>query len=127
MACLSYLVTRPVRNREAPVTSRTWHDRHGHHHHDVRSEHDRLLHPGNQDRAASRVRPGDGQGGVRRPARRTAADRRALLRRLRGGGPAHRAGAGRWTAGHDLSGGLLAVPDIEAKLAEVVAAGDTVK
>ena len=31
-----------------------------------------------------------------------------LLRRLRGRGPAHRAGAGRWTAGHDLAGGLLA-------------------
>src|SRR5207237_5232221 len=56
----------------------------------------------------SRVRPGEGQGGVRRPARRPAADRRALLRRLRGRGPAHRAGAGRWTAGHDLVGGLLA-------------------
>src|SRR6266700_1135620 len=76
--------------------------------HDFRSDHDRLFHPGNQDRAASRVRPGDGQGGVRRPARRAAADRRALLRRLRGRGPAHRAGAGRWTAGHDLAGGLLA-------------------
>src|ERR1039457_2525911 len=76
--------------------------------HDFRSDHDRLFHPGNQDRAASRVRPGDGPGGVRRPARRTAADRRVLLRRLRGRGPAHRAGAGRWTAGHDLAGGLLA-------------------
>ena len=31
-----------------------------------------------------------------------------LLRRLRRRGPAHRAGAGRWTAGHDLAGGLLA-------------------
>src|SRR5215211_1511985 len=31
-----------------------------------------------------------------------------LLRRLRGRGPADRAGAGRWTAGHDLTGGLLA-------------------
>src|SRR6266542_2496203 len=76
--------------------------------HDFRIDHDRLFHPGNQDRAASRVRPGDGQGGVRRPARRPAADRRVLLRRLRGRGPAHRAGAGRWTAGHDLAGGLLA-------------------
>src|SRR5438552_3908117 len=76
--------------------------------HDFRSDHDRLFHPGNQDRAASRFRPGDGQGGVRRPARRTAAERRVLLRRLRGRGPAHRAGAGRWTAGHDLAGGLLA-------------------
>src|SRR6266566_1448568 len=76
--------------------------------HDFRSDHDRLFHPGNQDGAASRVRPGDGQGGVRRPARRTAGDRRALLRRLRGRRPAHRAGAGRWTAGHDLTGGLLA-------------------
>src|SRR5712671_872578 len=76
--------------------------------HDFRSDHDRLFHPGNQDRAASRVRPGDGQGGVRRPARRPAADRRVLLRRLRGRGPADRAGAGRWTAGHDLTGGLLA-------------------
>src|SRR5438309_827381 len=76
--------------------------------HDFRSDHDRLYHPGNQDRAASRVRPGDGQGGVRRPARRPAADRRVLLRRLRGRGPTHRAGAGRWTAGHDLAGGLLA-------------------
>src|ERR1017187_676095 len=31
-----------------------------------------------------------------------------LLRRRRGRGPAHRAGAGRWTAGHALTGGLLA-------------------
>src|SRR5271169_6537902 len=76
--------------------------------HDFRSDHDRLFHPGNQDRAASRIRPGGGQGGVRRPARRTAADRRVLLRRLRGCGPADRAGAERWTAGHDLTGGLLA-------------------
>src|SRR6266704_428616 len=76
--------------------------------HDFRSDHDRLFHPGNQDRAASRVRPGDGQGGVRRPARRPAADRLVLLCRLRSRGPAHRAGAGRWTAGHDLAGGLLA-------------------
>src|SRR5215207_278083 len=45
---------------------------------------------------------------VRRPARRTTADRLALLRRLRGRGPAHRAAAGRWTAGYDLTGGLLA-------------------
>src|SRR5712691_11607291 len=65
-------------------------------------------HPGNQDRASFRVRPGDGQGGVRRPARRAAADRRVLLRRLRGRGPAHRAAAGRWTAGDDITGGLLA-------------------
>src|SRR5215208_7754286 len=76
--------------------------------HDLRSDHDRLFHPGNQDRAASRFRPGDGQGAVRRPARRTAADRRVLLRRLRGRRPAHRAGAGRWTGEHDLTGGLLA-------------------
>src|SRR5215211_2571451 len=76
--------------------------------HDFRSDHDRLFDPGNQDRAASRFRPGDGQGGVRRPAWRPAAGRRLLLRRLRGRGPAHRAGAGRWTAGHDLTGGLLA-------------------
>src|SRR5829696_4073802 len=45
---------------------------------------------------------------VRRPTRRTTADRLALLRRLRGRGPAHRAAAGRWTAGHGLTGGLLA-------------------
>ena len=51
----------------------------------------------------------------------------AYLRRLRGRGPAHRAGAGRWTAGHDLAGGYWHVPDIEAKLAEVTAAGATVK
>src|SRR5918999_1651103 len=76
--------------------------------HDFRSDHDRLFHPGNQDRAASRVRPGDGKGGVRRPARRTAADRLVLLRRLRGRGSEHRAGAARWTAGHDLACGLLA-------------------
>src|SRR5262245_34909139 len=76
--------------------------------HDLRSDHDRLSHPGDQDRAASRVRPGGGQGGVHRPARRTAAERRVLLRRLRGRRPAHRAGAGRWAAGHDRTGGLLA-------------------
>lgn len=76
--------------------------------HDFRSDHDRLFHPGHQDRAAPRFRPGGGQEGVRRPARRAAAGRRVLLRRLRGRGPAHRAGAGRWTAGHDLTGGLLA-------------------
>src|SRR5947199_4813728 len=76
--------------------------------HDFRGDHDRLFHPGNQDRAASRVRPGDGQGGVRRPARRTAADRRVLLRGLRGRGPAHRAGAGRWTPGHERTGAVLA-------------------
>ena len=34
-------------------------------------------------------------------------DRRVLPRRLRGRGPAHRAGAAWWTAGHDLTGGLL--------------------
>jgi hypothetical protein len=31
-----------------------------------------------------------------------------LLRGLRGRRSAHRAGAGRWSAGHDLAGGLLA-------------------
>src|SRR5438309_11000932 len=76
--------------------------------HDLRSDHDRLFHPGNQDRAASRIRPGDVQGGVHRPARRTATDRLVLLRRFRGRGPAHRAAAWWWTAGHDLTGGLLA-------------------
>jgi hypothetical protein len=35
--------------------------------------------------------------------------------------------AGRWTAGHDVAGALLAVSDIEAKLAEVTAAGATVR
>src|SRR5450755_4398324 len=75
---------------------------------DFRSDHDWLFHPGNQVRAASSVGPGGSQAGVRRPARRPAAGRRVLLRRLRGRGPAHRAGAGRWTAGHDLAGGLLA-------------------
>src|ERR1035438_2101708 len=46
-----------------------------------------------------------------RPPRRSSPrprGRLVLLRRLRGRGPAHRAGAGRWTAGHDLTGGLLA-------------------
>src|SRR5580704_4121897 len=69
---------------------------------------DRLFHRGHQDRAASRVRPGQGQAGVHGPARPPAAGRLALLRGLRGRGPAHRAGAGRGTAGHDLTGGLLA-------------------
>src|ERR671923_1913102 len=69
--------------------------------------HDRLFHPGNQDRAAPRVGPRDGQGGVRRTARHAAADRLRLLRRIRGRGPARRAGAGRRTAGHDLTSGLL--------------------
>src|SRR6516162_5927400 len=76
--------------------------------HDVRSDHDRLVHRGNQDRPASRVRPGGRQGGVHRPARHRAAGRLGLLRRLRHGGPAHRAGAERRAAGHDLTGGLLA-------------------
>ena len=67
------------------------------------------------------------KGRVHRPARRPAADRRVLLRRLRGRGPAHRAGAGRWTAGHDLTVTYWHVPDLEAKLAEVTAAGATVK
>src|SRR5580692_2193385 len=71
----------------------------------TRSDHDR--HQGNQDRAAPRDRPGGGQGGVHRPARRAAGGRRALLRRLRGRGPAHRAGPGRRGAGHDRAGGLL--------------------
>src|SRR6516162_10468854 len=76
--------------------------------HDVRSDHDRLVHRGNQDRPASRVRPGGRQGGVHRPARHRAAGRLGLLRRLRHGRPAHRAGAERRAAGHDLTGGLLA-------------------
>src|SRR6516165_10196609 len=75
---------------------------------DFRSDHDRLFHRGNQDRPASRVRPGGRQGGVHRPARHRAAGRLGLLRRLRHGGPAHRAGAERRAAGHDLTGGLLA-------------------
>src|SRR5262249_28919686 len=95
--------------------------------HDSRSDHDRLIHPGNQDRAASRVRPGGGQGRVRRPARRTAADRRVVLRRLRRRRPAHRAGAGRRPQGMTSPVSYWHVPDIEAKLAEVTAAGATVK
>jgi predicted enzyme related to lactoylglutathione lyase len=42
-------------------------------------------------------------------------------------GPAHRAGAGRWTAGHDLAGGLLARAGHRGEAAEVTAAGATVK
>jgi predicted enzyme related to lactoylglutathione lyase len=42
-------------------------------------------------------------------------------------GPAHRAGAGRWTAGHASPVAYWHVPDIEAKLAEVTAAGATLK
>src|SRR3954454_2642725 len=75
--------------------------------HDFRSDHDRLFHPRNQDRAAPRVRPRGGQDGVRRAARHRAAGRLALLRRLRRRGPARRAGAERRTAGHDRAGGLL--------------------
>src|SRR3984957_7014171 len=76
--------------------------------HDFRSDHDRLFHRRHQDRAASRVRPGQGQGGVHGPARHAAAERLGLLRRLRGRGPADRAGTQRGSAGHDLTGGLLA-------------------
>ena len=56
-----------------------------------------------------------------------AAGRRAVLRRLRGRGPAHRAGAGRWPQGMTSPVAYWHVPDIEAKLAEVTAAGATVK
>ena len=82
---------------------------------------------GNQDRAASRVRPGEGQGGVRRPL----------------GIPPQTDGS--YYVGFDAAGqhiGLVPggeaqgmtspvaywhVPDLEAKLAEVTAAGATVK
>src|SRR5438552_4052660 len=76
--------------------------------HDLRSDDDRLFPAGRHDRAASRVRPDEGQGGVRRPARHATAGRLVLLRRLRRRRPAHRPGTGRWPAGHDLAGGLLA-------------------
>ena len=85
---------------------------------------------GIKDRPASRVRSGDGQGGVRRPARRPAADRRVLLSYyvgfeaegqhiglVPGGGP----------QGMTSPVAYRHVPDIEAKLAEVTAAGGTVK
>src|SRR5437016_6047739 len=94
---------------------------------DFRSDHDRLFHPGNQDRAASRVRPGDGQGGVRRPARRPAADRGALLRRLEAEGQHIGLVPGGGPQGMTSPVAYWHVPDIEAKLAEVTAAGATVK
>jgi hypothetical protein len=67
------------------------------------------------------------QGGVRRPARRPAADRLVLPRRLRGRGPAHRAVPGGGPQGMTSPVACWHVPDIEAKLAEVTAAGATVK
>ena len=48
---------------------------------------------------------------------------RGLLRRLRGRRPAHRAGAGRGPQGMTSPVAYWHVPDIEAKLAEVTAAG----
>jgi hypothetical protein len=72
------------------------------------SDRDQLFHRGSQDRAASRVRSDGGDGGVCRFARRGAVAPLGLLRRLRRGGPTHRAGAGRGAAGDDLSGGLRA-------------------
>ena len=53
--------------------------------------------------------------------------RRALLRRLRRRGPAHRAGAGRRPQGMTSPVAYWQVADIEAKLAEVTAAGATLK
>ena len=74
----------------------------------TRASHDQHFDAGDQDGAASRLRFGGRQGGVRSPARRAAAARRLLLRGLRCCGPAHRPGARRGTAGHDDTGGLLA-------------------
>ena len=86
-----------------------------------------VFHPGNQDRAASRVRPGGGQGGVRRPARRRAAADAPYyvgfeaegqhIGLVPGGGP----------QGMTSPVAYWHVADIEAKLAEVTAAGATVK
>jgi hypothetical protein len=83
---------------------------------------DRFFHAGNQDRAAYRVRPGDGQGGVRRPAQRTpqidgsyhvgfeAAGQHIGL--VPGGGP----------QGMTSPVAYWHAPDIEAKLPEMTAA-----
>jgi hypothetical protein len=67
--------------------------------HDLRSEDDRFFHPGNQNRAASRVRPDAGQ----------------HIGLMPGGGS------------QDLTSPVACwhVPDLEAKLAEVTAAGAT--
>ena len=95
--------------------------------HDFRSDHDRLFHPGNQDRAASRVRRGDGQGGVRRPLGVPPQTDESYyvgfeaegqhIGLVPGGGP----------QGMTSPVAYWHVPDIEAKLAEVTAAGATVK
>jgi len=76
--------------------------------------------------AAPRVRRVGGKSGVHRPARRTAAERRALLRRLRGRGQ-HIGLVPGGGQGMTSPVAYWHVPDIEAKLAEVTAAGATVK
>jgi predicted enzyme related to lactoylglutathione lyase len=91
------------------------------------SDHARFRHPGNQDRAAPRVRPGDGQGGVH-----------ALLGVPPQADDPHYVGfeaAGQHIGllPHGGPQGLTSalsywhVPDIEAKPAEGTAAGATVK
>jgi predicted enzyme related to lactoylglutathione lyase len=94
---------------------------------DFRSEHERLVHPGDQDRAASRVRPGQGHGGIHPllgvPPQTgssyyvgfEAAGQQIGL--VPGGGP----------QGMASPVAYWHVPDIEAKLAEVTAAGATVR
>lgn len=67
--------------------------------HDLRSEHDRLFHPGSQNRVASRVRPDAGR----------------HIGLVSGGGP----------QGMSSPVACWHVPDLEAKLAEVRAAGAT--
>ena len=81
---------------------------------------------GNQDRAASGVRPGCGQGGVHRAARYPTAGRLVLLHGVRRRGPALGLVPGGGPQGMTSPVAYWGVPDIEAKLAEVTAAGGTV-
>ena len=89
-----------------------------------RSKHDGLLQSGNQDRAAPRVRSCRGQAGRRRPARdrarQTPRSTSASMSRA-----SRSARAELRPGGNDSPAADWHVPDIEAKLAEVTAAGDT--
>jgi hypothetical protein len=67
-----------------------------------------VPHPVSDLATAKATPPSPHTGGpARRPARRPAADRPVLLRRLRGRRSAHRACAGRRAAGHDLGTAVL--------------------
>ena len=87
----------------------------------------RLFHPGNQDRAASRVRPGGGQGGVRRLLGVSPQTDESYDIGFEAAGQHIGLVPGGVPPGMTSPVAYWHVPDLEAKLAEVTAAGATLK